>query len=48
MKCLNSASPNGNAEAIQAKEEAPKKRATRTKAKPAEAEEVRTEGADAE
>jgi hypothetical protein len=46
MKCLNSASPNGNAEGIQAKEEAPKKKATRAKAKAAE--EVKEEGADTE
>ena len=33
MKCLNSANPQGNANAVKPKEEAPKKTADKTKAK---------------
>ena len=32
MKCLNSANPDGNAKDVKAKEEAPKKKTSKTKA----------------
>ena len=32
MKCLNSANPNGDAENVKAKEPAPKKKTSKTKA----------------
>lgn len=32
MKCLNSANPNGNAENVKAKEQAPKKKTSKAKA----------------